>query len=210
MSSSSSSVSMQPAQLSIPLTYDEREASLGSLECLPDELLLRILSFLSINAVVGASNVSRFFMLLLRDKQVVKALYKKDSEGCSGLGELAGLIEKAKKTYTACSMFTDPTAIPRILAKRKQAQANKLARLKFDKTALIAKSSRAFSDRLSTSADKMGAKDKRKKETLRQKFKKTSLLVPLPVRMSSDQRCESTDKMNKRIRSKRKREYLVC
>lgn len=208
-SSSSSRVSMQSAQLlAIPLTDEERGESLGLLARFPDETLLRILSFLPINDVVGLSDVSQYFMLLLRDRDIVGSLYTIDSMGCSGLREFAQRIEDAKKTYLGCSSFTSPSAIPTIIAKQTLAAVNREAQHKIGDTALVATVARAFSSRLSASEGRMGVVYHREAQAPKRRFSNTVSLNPLIANLFRSQMSNSADKMNQRMSLKRKREYL--
>eukprot|EP01088_Endostelium_zonatum_P011338 TRINITY_DN25470_c0_g1_i2.p1 TRINITY_DN25470_c0_g1~~TRINITY_DN25470_c0_g1_i2.p1 ORF type:complete len:312 (-),score=54.59 TRINITY_DN25470_c0_g1_i2:35-970(-) len=57
------------------LAQPDRTKGLGIIDCLPDELILHILSFLSIYDLVSLSGVSRSFFMLFSDDLLWKVLY---------------------------------------------------------------------------------------------------------------------------------------
>lgn len=204
--SSSSSVSMH-APLAIPATEEAERTDLEPSELfapLPNELLVQIFSLLSIKDAVRLSGTSRFFNILFRDVHLCEALYDVDSRGL-GLGEFAEVIQKAKQIFITCSGFTSLSVMKTIIAKQKLTQINKRAQQSFGDTVLIAKTSSAFSGRLSTSEDRVGVKYQRERVTPQQKFNQTGLPVFL-VGLFRGRLSKSEGRMDGESR-KRKRRY---
>jgi len=116
------------------------KGSLGALDLFPDEILIRIFSYLPIYQAIIASRVSREFYRLLRDNRLWIAFYKKiDRRNVTNIDSNKA-IREIQKIYTLFMDLTDQkgdlsvegiNAMKISIKKVKLAQVNNLVNRRF-------------------------------------------------------------------------------